>query len=394
MRPGWVRRKLGDLLSVQNGFAFDSSFFGPEGMPLIRIRDLEGGRTTETRYTGEYAPRFVVRAGDFLVSMDGEFACYEWKGEPALLNQRVCRLEELHHDLEPRFLLHGINIQLKSIEGATGYTTVKHLSSKQILGIEFQLPSREEQCRIVAILDAAFKGIDIAAANARENLLRARELYGSQLELLFSTLAGKWPERPLEQVAAITNGFAFKSTDFQAAPGVKSIKISNVGVRAFIDDGGDFLPASFAKRHSKFAVTQGSIVLALTRTIIAGGLKVAMVPSDFDGALLNQRVAAIQAHSSQLDSSFLFAYLSTRNVMKYVMARVNTLMQPNLSIADLRALPLPLPNVAQQLELVAALEGIERASRELESICSRKLAALDELKQSLLHQAFSGRLSS
>lgn len=173
---------------------------------------------------------------------------------------------------------------------------------------------------------------------------------------------------------------------------MKSIKISNVGVRSFIDDGGDYLPASFARRHSKFAVTEGSIVLALTRTIITGGLKVAIVPSEFDGALLNQRVAAIQPHSSDLDSSFLFAYLSTRRVMKYVMAKVNTLMQPNLSIADLRALPLPIPNVAEQQELLAALEGFNRGSKELESICSRKLAALDELKQSLLHQAFSGAL--
>jgi restriction endonuclease S subunit len=140
------------------------------------------------------------------------------------------------------------------------------------------------------------------------------------------------------------------------------------------------------------AVTEGSIVLALTRTIIAGGLKVAVVPRDFHGALLNQRVAAIQPHATEMETPFLFAYLSTRRVMNYVKSRVNTLMQPNLSIADLRRLPIPLPAMPEQRGLVAMLNRFEKDSRALESVYLRKLTALDELKKSLLHQAFSGAL--
>ncbi len=141
-------------------------------------------------------------------------------------------------------------------------------------------------------------------------------------------------------------------------------------------------------------MTKGSIVLALTRTIIAGGLKVAMVPHDFDGALLNQRVAAIQPQAAELEAPFLFAYLSSRRVMNYVKARVNTLMQPNLSIADLRSLPLPLPALSAQRELVAMLGRFEEESQRLESVNLRKLASLDELKKSLLQQAFTGALTA
>ena len=149
MKNGWRTRKLGDVVEVQNGYAFDSKEFNSsKGMPLIRIRSLKAGTETETRFSGEYDKKYVVKSGDLLIGMDGEFGCYEWNGSPALLNQRVCRLQGFDSQLVPRFLFYGVNSHLKAIEDVTGFTTVKHLSSKQILGIEFPLPPLPEQQRI------------------------------------------------------------------------------------------------------------------------------------------------------------------------------------------------------------------------------------------------------
>ncbi len=254
------------------------------------------------------------------------------------------------------------------------------------------VPDRAEQRRIVATLDEAFEAISTAKANAESNLPNTRELGEYELESLFAAGATRWPEQPLQQVAHIINGYAFKSTDFQAATGVRSIKITNVGVKEFVADSGNFLPTALADRHAGVAVAEGSIVMALTRTLISTGLKVAVVPAEFHGALLNQRVAAIQPHRAQLESAFLMAYLSTRRVTAYVKARVNTLMQPNLSIADLRALPIPLPALPEQRDALAKLLRLEEQTQRLESIYRRKLAALDELKKSLLKQAFSGQI--
>ena len=87
-------KKLGDCLEIQNGHAFPSKQFDADlGMQLIRIRDLKNGFTTQMKFQGEYDQRFVVNKGDLLIGMDGEFVCHEWKGEPSLLNQRVCRLQ-------------------------------------------------------------------------------------------------------------------------------------------------------------------------------------------------------------------------------------------------------------------------------------------------------------
>jgi type I restriction enzyme, S subunit len=75
-----------------------------------------------------------------------------------------------------------------------------------------------------------------------------------------------------------------------------------------------------------------------------------------------------------------------------VKSRVNTLMQPNLSITDLRLLPVPLPALSEQQALLKALQRFSEDFQKLDSVYMRKLAALDELKQSILHQAFSGGL--
>jgi type I restriction enzyme S subunit len=271
--------------------------------------------------------------------------------------------------------------------------TVQGVKLPFVKALGLPLPSLSEQQRVVDLLDEAFEGIATAKANAEKNLLSVRELYENELESLFASAGTAWPERPLELAANIVNGYAFKSTDFQVTPGTKSIKITNVGVREFVEDAGNYLPSTFAQRYAGVAVARGSIVLALTRTIIAGGLKVAIVPADYHGALLNQRVAAIQPRASEVEAPFLFAYLSTRRVMDYVKSRVNTLMQPNLSIGDLKLLPLPLPVMSMQRELVATLNALNEESQRLESVYARRLIAIDELKKSLLHQAFTGALT-
>jgi type I restriction enzyme S subunit len=187
VNPGWPIKTIGDLMTVQNGYAFDSQYFSPSGkIGLIRIRDLKSGVGTETNFVGPYDDEYVVTSGDYLIGMDGEFRCYEWKGAPALLNQRVCRLRDFGEMLDARFLFFGINKFLKEIEDITGYTTVKHLSSKSILAIEMPVPPLDEQKRIVGRLDSikAMTSEMVATYNAK--LAAAKNLRQSILEAAFA----------------------------------------------------------------------------------------------------------------------------------------------------------------------------------------------------------------
>lgn len=392
MKANWQSKKLGDLLSVQNGYAFDSKAFGADGFPLIRIRDLKEGVTTETKFNAAFDSKYIVNAGDFLIGMDGDFTCHEWKGPPALLNQRVCRLQGFNDSLEPRFLFYGINAHLKAIEEVTGYTTVKHLSSKQILGIEMVVPPHSEQRRIVILLDEAFADIATAKANAEKNLQNARELFESQRQLLLQPKDG-WHEAPLADLCNIKHGYAFEGEYF-----------SDTGDHVLLTPGSFFETGGFRDRGEKtkyftgpiptdYVLNQGDLLVAMTEQA-AGLLGSPLLVPESNRFLHNQRLGLVTGKpDAPWTNAFFFHVFNLEAVRKAIHASASGAKVRHTSPGKIGAVKVAFSdNQAEQLQIAAQIEEIEQASIALQSIYRQKLTALDDLKKSLLHQAFSGQL--
>lgn len=90
--PSWKRVRLKEVSTILNAYPSESARFTKDkGTPLIRIRDILDG-STETFYDGDFDSTFLVKSGEILIGMDGDFHCEPWTGEPALLNQRVCKI--------------------------------------------------------------------------------------------------------------------------------------------------------------------------------------------------------------------------------------------------------------------------------------------------------------
>ena len=252
--------------------------------------------------------------------------------------------------------------------------------------------SLPEQQRIVAILDEAFAAIAKAKANAQQNLQNAKELFESYLQGVFEN--GNWETKTIQEVTKVINGYAFASKDFKSTNTIKSIKITNVGVKEFVEEADNYLPEKFKDTLKEVQVKEGNIVIALTRTIISAGLKVAVVPESYDGALVNQRVAALVPNEKIINQRYLYNFLTTDGVAKYVLAHVNTLMQPNLSINDLKNLPIPCPSLKEQTIIVSKLDGLRNEVEKLKSVYQNKIDDLEELKKSVLQKAFKGELKT
>lgn len=140
----WIR--LAEVANPQAGFAFKSSAFNEagHGLPLIRIRDV-GFSNPITYFDGPYRDEFVVHAGDYLVSMDGQFRVAAWQGPPALLNQRVSRLQFYGDEIVQRFIAASLQFRLSELQGVKAYTTVDHLSGGQIASSATPLPPQCSQ---------------------------------------------------------------------------------------------------------------------------------------------------------------------------------------------------------------------------------------------------------
>jgi type I restriction enzyme S subunit len=204
MRDGWVETPIGDVAQVLSGFAFKSELFNKsEGIPLIRIRDLPKRESTEALYSGSYEDRYVVKKGDFLIGMDGEFHCYEWNGPDALLNQRVCRIQDFKIGrVVPRYIYFAVNQYLDKIEQDTGYTTVKHISAKQVLGITIPLPPLPEQKRIVDLVSS----VDSYIEALQQQLESAKRSRNAVLHELLTAGGDDWVETTLGEVAEVIGG--------------------------------------------------------------------------------------------------------------------------------------------------------------------------------------------
>ena len=177
-------RNLHELCNIQYGYAFDSASFTDDASytPLVRIRDVKRGYS-ETYYSGAYSDEYIIRAGDLLVGMDGEFNAAKWKSRDALLNQRVCKIIA-KKETDGEYLRFALSVALKIIEERTAFVTVKHLSVKELNKIKIQAPSYEEQKNIAGILLRIEEIIQAKQDELRklDSLIKARfvEMFGTR----------------------------------------------------------------------------------------------------------------------------------------------------------------------------------------------------------------------
>jgi len=157
----WEVVKLGEILTILSGCPFASEYFNEEnkGIRLVRIRDVNSG-TSNTFYDGPYEEQYVLENGDFIIGMDGDFKILRWKSGPAVLNQRLCKISEKTGKTSLEYIFHCMNPILQNIHDQTAATTVKHLSTKDIIKADIYLPPLFEQRVIADILTSVDDLID------------------------------------------------------------------------------------------------------------------------------------------------------------------------------------------------------------------------------------------
>ncbi len=140
---GWSERNLYQFCSVEYGAPFKSKLFNEEGLgkPLVRIRDLPRGSSGV--FTEEVHPKGrLIKAGDLVVGMDGEFRCYLWRGEDSWMNQRVCKFVP-KEGVPVGFLWFSLERPLHFIESTEVATTVIHLGKSDIDDFKFMESSNQ-----------------------------------------------------------------------------------------------------------------------------------------------------------------------------------------------------------------------------------------------------------
>ncbi|MBI5285923.1 MAG: restriction endonuclease subunit S [Chloroflexi bacterium] len=288
--------------------------------------------------------------------------------------------------LSKEWLYYYLSREAFRVEGAArmaGAVGHKRVAKEFIESYPIPVPPLPEQQRIVGILDEAFDGIATAGANAEKNLQNARALFESHLQSIFAQRGEGWIEKKLGEVAEVQSGgtpsVSKKEYWGGEIPWYSSGELNNTFTKAperKVTEAG--LRNSNAKLFPK-----GSLLVGMYDT---AALKMSVL--DRDGAF-NQAVAGVKPNDS-VDVEFV---LNAINASKPRLLRERRgVRQKNLSLGKIREIAIPLPVVTEQRATVSRLRRVLAETERLESHYQRKLAALEALKKSLLHQAFSGDL--
>lgn len=403
MREGWRKEKLKNVTVFKSGKTVSKNIekdFGEVIYAKVGDMNIEGNEkeiNVSSRYVNfeDISESQIIPSGSIIFPKRGGAIATNKKRriiQPTIVDLNTMALVPTEQILSDYLYFWFQTIDLNELSNGTSVPQINNYSFDNTY-LSFP-ESIEEQKQIVAILDKAFAAIDQAQANIEKNIENAKELFQSKLNEIFSQQGDGWEEKNIEEVSKVVNGYSFKSKDFSSENEVKSIKITNVGIKEFVEDSANNLPADFLETYSKVRVNEGDLVLALTRTIISNGLKVARVPNSYHNSLLNQRVAAIIPNFQLIDSDYLYYYFSSEIVYKYVLSNVNTLMQPNLSIKDLKRMKVPVTNLERQVEISGQIEELSESTSLLINEYHQKIANLEDLKKSILQKAFSGELTS
>ena len=267
---------------------------------------------------------------------------------------------------------------------------INNLKFDDLRGFPIPHPALTEQQRIVGILDEAFAGIATAKANFEANLKSARALFESHLQSVFTQRGDGWTQKPLAELCESTRVITYgviKLGD-EIPNGVPCLRTSNVRWLRIETDGMKRIAPKLSAKYSRTILKGGEVLVNVRGTL--GGVAVASL--EMAGWNVSREVAVVPIDSTRINPYFLNYLIGCGTSQEWLGGVKKGAAYVGINIEDLRLLPVGIPSVAEQREIVSELESVHQETQRLESLYQRKLAALDELKKSLLHRAFAGEL--
>ena len=394
MKTGWQTKTLGEVLQkteTVNPLRSPNAEFDYIDVSSVSNTTFEIEETQ--RFKGKDAPsraRKLVRANDVIFATIRP-TLQRIAVVPKHLDKQVCSTGYFvlrpKQGIAHRFVFYALFTeefigQMESLQKGASYPAV---TDRDVRAQEIPIPPLVEQQRIVGLLDEAFEGIATAKANAERNLQNARAIFDSYLQSVLRCKKWKWKTLG-ELCDDVEYGSSAKSKANGKVPVLRMGNIQNGRLDwnnlAFTDDAAEI--KKYLLKHDDVLFNRTNSPELVGKTAIYKS----EIPAIFAGYLIR-----IRRKDDLLDGDYLTYFLNSKIAFDYgktvVISSVN---QANINGTKLKSYPIPVPSVSEQKDIVAKLDALAEETQRLAALYERKLAALEALKKSLLHQAFTGQL--
>ena len=293
------------------------------------------------------------------------------------------------NELDPTFLKYLFLSEINALHRFSIGATIQTIYYPDLKAFHVCIPPLAEQQRIVGLLDEAFEGLATAKANAEKNLQNARALFESHLQSVFTQRGPEWVEKGwqtknLGDLCDVVGG----GTPPKDKPAFYSGDIPWATVRDMRQD---------VITETEFRITKDAVKSSATNIIPSGNVviatrvglgKVCLIGQD---TAINQDLRGIVPRSDKaLVVRYLYWWL--KSIADVIVAEGTGATVQGVKLPFVKSLQIPVPPLAEQQRIVDLLDSLHEETHRLARLYERKHAALEALKKSLLHQAFTGEL--
>jgi len=383
VKKEWQTKRLGEVCEIIKGRKPALKVTSSNGdLPYLVAKVMRGSKEAEYASVKD-RNAVTVEESDTIIICDGSNSGEVFTGFRGILSStmgKIAKKAEINDDYLRAFLASTFEV----FNGAKTGAAIPHLDKEAMYQLQFPLPPLDEQKQIVAKLEEAFAALAKAKENAEKNHQNARALFESHLESVFSQRGPGWVETTLGDAYDVRDG-THDSPKYQET-GFPLITSKNLKRNGLSFDNVKFISEKdYEKINERSAVHKGDVLFAMIGTI--GNPTLVEAEPRFS----IKNVALFKNRNGQ-SRPFLKHYLASSMVISKMIKDAKGATQKFVGLGYLRNFPINLPSHEMQHKIVEDLDNISEETQRLTRLYEQKLDALESLKKSILHEAFSGNL--
>lgn len=399
---GWIEISLGQLATYVNGKAFNKLHWKEQGLPIIRIQNLNNPNASFNHSDEAHEEKYKVQNGDLLIAWSASLGAYIWKGGEAWLNQHIFRVEPYPNIVNTHYLYYAVTNSIDELYKKSHGMGMVHVTKGKFEGHKVWLPPLNEQIRIAEKLDTILAKVDVAQARLekiptllkrfRQSVLAAATSGELTKEWKMSNDSEKWLTVCLLDVVESKprNGYSPIGVDYETP--VRNLTLSAVTKGYFIKDSFKYVDID-VPTESYLWVKNNDILIQRANSLEYVGISALYEGEDnqyiYPDLIMKCR-ANDKAHSKYIHYSLL-----SESVRKYFRENATGTSgnMPKINQATVSAAPINLPPLEEQKEIVRRVESLFALADTVEKQYLAAKQRLDRLTQSLLAKAFRGELA-
>ena len=386
-------KKLGDVCDFYNGKAHEKAISDSGEIKVVNSKFVssEGVKYKLTEqvifplFTGDIClvmsdvPNGKTLAKCFLVDADDTYS----------LNQRICAIRSNQFDV--KFLFYQLNRHPFLLDFNNGENQT-NLRKADILNCPLWVPPISEQKRIVTLLDTVFADIEQTRAKTEQNLINARELFDSYLQQVFSQKGEGWEQKKWGDMCKFIRGpFGGSLKKSMFKPEGYAVYEQKHAIHDHIEQLRYFVDEEKFEEMKRFELKPGELIMSCSGVTLG---RASVIPEGAPKGIINQALLKLTANDD-LDIHFLKYWIRSKIFQDIIFEHAGGAAIPNVPAAKiLKGIKLQIPTVEKQKIIVSEIDSMVSKRDSLLRIYTEKLAALDELKKSILQKAFSGELTT